>query len=139
MNRRRGVLTGLLAATMAATVAVVSLGLGACNTPFIPIPPPGDPTFTPVTSVDASGLQTVSWQVSGQPSASMARARVFVYNGKLGVGVIARAGDDGAYVAGPLDGQAGDPIEIFYETPKPERSTTICRPLQEGTVKIPCP
>jgi hypothetical protein len=123
-------------AGLAAALATVTLGLGACNTPFIPIPPPGDPIFTPMTAVSAMGMEHVSWQASGHANAG---ARVFLYNTKLGVGVIARADDDGGYVSSPFDGQIGDPIEISYETPKGERSAGICRPLQAGLVRLDCP
>jgi hypothetical protein len=138
MNRR-SLARWIFGGTLAGAVAAVSLSLGACNTPFIPIPPPGDPTFRPVATVDAMGQTHTTWETSGGPHPAMAGVRVFVYNATLGEGVIARAGTDGAYVAAPLEGRPDDRIELFYETAKGDRSPGICRPLQPGTVRTPCP
>jgi hypothetical protein len=116
-------------------VLAVVLALAACNTPFIPIPPPGDPTFTPIAG---QGAAKPTWEVRGGPNAGMVDARVFVWNRRLAAGLIARADQTGAYVASPLEADIGDPVEISYETPKGERSETICRPLQAGTTGVPC-
>jgi hypothetical protein len=136
---RRSLGRWLLASTLASALATVTLGLGACNTPFIPIPPPSDPAFKPIAMVDALGEPHTVWETSGGPNATMAGARVFVFNRNLGEGVITRAGADGAYVAAPLEGKLGDPIELFYETAKSERSPGICRVLQDGVAHNPCP
>ena len=129
----------LLIGALASALGGLTLSLGACNTPFIPIPPPGDPSFKPIATQDAMGTQHTIWETSGAANPAMAGAQVYVYNRALGVGVIARASADGAYVATPIDGRVGDPIELFYETPKGERSTAICRGLQEGPAHNACP
>jgi hypothetical protein len=129
----------LTGGALAGALAALGLTLGACNTPFIPIPPPGDPSFKPIAMVDATGGQHVVWETSGGANQAMAAAQVYVYNRALGEGVIARAGADGAYVAAPIEGKLGDAIELFYETPKGERSIAICRILQEGPAHTACP
>src|SRR5205809_824779 len=55
-----------------------------------------------------------------------------------GVGLIVRAAADGSYLASSLDGQKGDRIEIQYQPRHGERSTSICRPLDVGTVHDEC-
>jgi hypothetical protein len=135
MSRRR-LITRCLAGT---ALGGLLLFLGACNTPFIPIPPPGDPSFRPIATVDAMGGQHTVWETSGGANAPMAGAEVYVFNRALGEGVIARANADGSYVTAPLEGRLGDPIELTYETPKGERSIAICRVLQEGPAHGACP
>ena len=122
----------------------LSLGLGllafcTCNTPFIPIPPPGDPTFTPVNTVDGMGAAKVLWETRGQPQERQALGKVYIFNANTSSGVIARANTDGSYVAAPLDGQRGDRIELYYETPQGEASPVICRSLEEGLARSACP
>src|SRR5688572_8890836 len=78
------------------------VGLPACNTPFIPLPPPADPTFTPIAVSDGMGGTRMMWQTSGAPSAAMVEAKVTVYNATVGAGVIVRAQTDGSYVASPI-------------------------------------
>jgi hypothetical protein len=113
--------------------------VASCNSNFIPVPPPGDPTFEPVQVVDATGAPRQVWQVSGALSSEMKNARVFVFNNSLGVGVIGRANEDGGYSTGLLDGNLGDQVELHYETADGERSPTTCRLLVQGVGKTPCP
>jgi hypothetical protein len=114
------------------------LALAACNTPFIPIPPPGNPTFTPIITMDGMGTRTV-WETRGAPSARIANALVFVYNRDAERGVIAKASADGSYVADPIAGNVGDRIQIFYEQSTGEDSPGICRLLQQGVAQTECP
>lgn len=127
-------LTGLLASALLAL-----LPLSACNTPFIPLPPPGNPTFEPVVMPEPMGGSRTFWQARGGASSALAGARVFVWNASLKVGVIAQAAQDGRYVAGPFDGRTGDEIELRYETPKGEHSLSTCRLLEEGEGRTACP
>jgi hypothetical protein len=112
----------------------------SCNTPFIPIPPPSDPTFAPLLVVDPvmGGSRTV-WETRGGPNEATSAAKIFIFNRDVGAGVITRAGNDGAYVASPLDGHANDRVDIQYEKPSGERSAVICRLLQEGLARTACP
>ena len=64
------------------TLALSAIGLVtifACNTPFIPIPPP-DPTFAPVMITDGSGGMRTAWEARGGPSSALAETKVFVFN-----------------------------------------------------------
>ena len=113
------------------------LGSIGCNSNFIPVPPPGDPTFQPVEVSDATGVRQL-WQVSGAGDA-MRNARVFVFNGTLKVGVISQADATGSFTTGLLDGSVGDRVELRYETTDGEQSPVICRLLVVGTSRTPCP
>lgn len=130
MKRRSGLgLFGLVGA---------ALGLVGCNANFIPVPPPGDPTFESVQVTDGTGATRQVWQVSGGPSDALKNARVYVFNASVGEGVITRASETGTYATGLLDGEPGDRIELHYETPE-EKSPLICRLLVAGPAKTPCP
>jgi hypothetical protein len=125
---------------LAALAAGLACGLAflvvfpSCNTPFIPLPPPGDPTFTPVTMNEGPRI----WETRGGPSSAMSEARVFVYNIDGGTGVIQRANADGSYVANPIDARLGDRIQIRYESKDGRNSPDICRVLQQGLAQTPC-
>ena len=41
------------------------VALFACNAPFIPIPPPPDPTFAPITVPDGTGGTKRIWETKG--------------------------------------------------------------------------
>jgi hypothetical protein len=118
-------------------LALVAFGL-ACNTPFIPLPPPGDPTFTPVMISDGMGMRML-WETRGAPSPSMAAAKVSIFNLDGGSGVIVTAQPDGSYVASPFDGREGDRIQIQYESHDGKPSPDICRVLQRGLAQTGCP
>jgi hypothetical protein len=109
----------------------------ACNSPFIPIPPP-NPTFAPTVVPDGFGGTREDWSVSGPTNLRAAEARVYIYNARAESGLIVKASADGSYAAYPLYGQRNDPIHIFWERGGEERSLTICRNLAEGTVAKPC-
>lgn len=127
-----------LAARVRTWALLLGALLGACNSNFIPVPPPGDPTFEPVQVSDATGVRQL-WQVSGAPGLAMRNARVYVFNSSLEVGVIAVADDTGSYTSGLLDGNPGDRVELHYETPDGEKSPSVCRLLVEGISRTPCP
>ena len=115
------------------------IGLPACNTPFIPLPPPGDPTFTPVMVSDGMGGTRMMWETRGGASSAMAEAKVSVFNVDVGAGVIVRAQADGAYVASPLDGREGDRIQIGYDGKDGRSGPGICRILTKGVAQTGCP
>jgi hypothetical protein len=122
-----------------ASAAVLLLPLAACNSPFIPLPPPRDPTFTALMIPDATGGMRTAWETRGGPLAPAANARYSIFNKTLGAGVIARAMDDGSYVATPFDGQPGDRIELQYRTPTGDDSQILCRVLGPGPATTACP
>lgn len=133
MSRRRSLLLLLASACSSGWLA-----LAACNTPFIPLPPPSNPTFSTVMTTDGSGVPRHAWVAHGGPAESMSAAKVFVYNASLEVGSIARAQADGSYAAGPFDGTAGDQIQLSYESKQGEISPGVCVILKEGPAS-PCP
>jgi len=117
----------LAAATMGISLVVVF----ACNSPFIPIPPP-DPNFSQDSA--SSG----DWAVSMPANSSAIGATYYFYNSNLGSGLIQRASSvDGSAYARPLQGQPGDNIYIHWEKGT-ENSSAICRPLGPGLVQMGC-
>ncbi len=102
----------------------------ACNSPFIPIPPP-NPTFT-------EGATPGEWGVSTPTDQRASGALYFIYNADLGTGLIQKAATDGSMYAYPLQGTAGDRIQIRWERSASESSSTICRPLGQGLVLQGC-
>jgi hypothetical protein len=102
----------------------------ACNSPFIPIPPP-NPTFT-------ESATPGEWQVSTPPDSRASSAVFYIYNSNLGSGLIQRAAPDGSMFASPLIGQAGDRIGIHWERSTTDGSSTICRVLGAGTAVQGC-
>ena len=123
---------------LGALMASVGLFLAlACNSPFIPIPPP-NPSFSPVVVPDGTGGTREEWQVASPADGRMANARVYIFNRALGAGIIVQAAGDGSYVAFPLSGERGDQIDLYWERGGSERSLTICRYLGEGLAYTPC-
>lgn len=110
----------------------------SCNSNFIPVPPPGEPSFEPVQVVDALGTPRQVWQVRGASNESMKSARVAVFNLSLGLGVLVNASNTGSYVSGIFEGALGDKVEISYETPSADKSPVICRKLQPGQAAAAC-
>jgi hypothetical protein len=133
MSLKRWLLVGAMA--LSAGAAMV-LALPACNTPFIPLPPPSDPTFMPVVVGDGMGGSRTLWETRGTAAAE---AKVSVYNADVGAGVIVRAQTDGSYVATPLDGKEGDRIQIDYTAKDGTPGPGICRILQQGRAQTECP
>jgi hypothetical protein len=102
----------------------------ACNSTFIPIPPP-NPTFT-------ESATPGEWQVSTSADSRAIGARFYIFNAKTGSGLIQVAGPDGSMAAYPLQGQVGDAILIYWEKSISDGSATICRPLGAGLVLRGC-
>ena len=102
----------------------------ACNSPYIPIPPP-NPTFTESATAG-------EWQVSTPPDSRSIGSRFYIYNATAGSGLIQAAGPDGSMNAYPLQGQVGDHIQIHWERSIVDGSSTICRPLVSGLVQQGC-
>ena len=115
---------------LAAMVAGLSFVLVfACNSPFIPIPPP-NPSFTQSS--------TGEWSVQTPPDSRASGATFYIYNANLGSGIIERAAPDGSMYGYPLQGAVGDRIMIRWERSPTEGSSSICRPLGEGTAIQGC-
>jgi hypothetical protein len=131
-----------LAARVARLVALcLSVAvLWACGPVFIPVPPPGQTSFTLEVVTDSSGLERNFWVASGGPEANAANARYFVFDVERQAGVIARARSDGSYEAPPMEGTAGDRVFIHYEDEVGRKSATACLLLSEKLPTAdPCP
>jgi len=127
----RGPIRNRLLRWLAGVVAGVSyLVVFACNSPYIPIPPP-NPTFT-------EGATQGDWAVSTPPDSGAIGARFYIYNATVGSGLIQAAAPDGSMNAYPLQGQVGDQILIHWERSQADGSSTICRPLGSGLVLQSC-
>jgi len=125
-------------------IARLALALGvaalcwACNAPFIPVPPPGQTSFSSeLVSDGAGGMKTV-WITRGGPDEAATLARYFIFDSQRGAGVITVAMPDGSYEAPPMDGTLGDHVQIFFETPKGNYSQEACVLLQEGPTAPHC-
>jgi hypothetical protein len=125
-QRRSRLLKWLAGLTAAASFVIVF----ACNSPFIPIPPP-DPTFSENST---SG----EWSVSSGADSRARGAIFYIYNASTGSGLIQLAAQDGSMYAYPLYGKVGDRIQIHWERPVSESSSTICRPLGPGLGQRGC-
>jgi hypothetical protein len=110
----------------------------ACNAPFIPVPPPGQTSFSTEMAPDGMGGEKTVWIAQGGPLADAASAKFFLYDDNLGAGVISLANPDGSYRAPPMDGNVGDRILIYYQKPNGDLSQTSCRLLMVGQAP-PCP
>lgn len=114
---------------LAVAMAALSLAIVfACNSPYIPIPPPN-----PSYEQDSSG----EWAVYLPADSRAIGATYFIFNSTLGSGLIQRAAPDGSAYARPLQGQVNDSIYIHWQRGT-ETSLTICRPLGVGVVQMVC-
>jgi hypothetical protein len=125
-------------ARLGAALGVVCL-LWACNAPFIPVPPPGETSFSSQVVSDGAGGQKTVWITRGGVNGNAALARFFVYDTNRGTGVIATAMQDGSYEAPAMDGTENDRVEVSYETPAGDFSAAICVLLADGPKALRCP
>jgi hypothetical protein len=112
----------------------------ACGPVFIPVPPPGQTSFTLEVVTDSTGAQRSFWIASGGPEPRAANGRYFVFDVERQAGVIARAREDGSYQAPPLEGTMGDRVLIHYEDAVGRESASACLLLSEKLPTAdPCP
>jgi len=121
-----------------ATLLSALVVLWSCNAPFIPVPPPGA-TFTSQLVDDGAGGQKTVWVTHGLPSANAAFAVYYVFNERLGTGVIATAGMDGTFTGMPMDGVLNDHIQLSYRTPAGDYSDSTCLLLTTDVVGSSAP
>jgi len=108
---------------------IALLGLGACVTPSIPIPPPdpADADFT-ITSQDGSSSATFSYP----PDNNYVGATYYLFDHDNGGGVFHIADPDGSITnLGPLPAKAGDQVVITVEGN--EQTVSRCVVLRQGT------
>ena len=129
---------GLRIARLAVALGLVSI-VWACNAPFIPVPPPGQTSFSSALASDGNGGQKTVWTTRGGVNGNAALARFFIFDVDRGTGVIVTAMPDGSYDAPPMDGVANDHVQLFYETPQGDYSPEICVLLAEGPRALKCP
>jgi hypothetical protein len=123
-------------ARLALTLAGVT-AIWACNAPFIPVPPPGNISFS--SELSADGQKTV-WITRGGPSSQAASAVFYVYDSDQLAGVITHAAPDGSFVSTPMDGNMNDHVHIYFRAPSGDYSPETCRLLVEGVPDAPvCP
>ena len=124
-------------ARLAAAVLAAGVACWACNAPFIPVPPPGQITFTPEMLTDGTGTEKTVWITQGGANSQASSALFFIVNSDRGVGVIQRANADGTFQAMPMDGTRGDHVRIYFQKPTGESSDESCRLLIEGPDPAP--
>ncbi|MCU1429120.1 MAG: hypothetical protein JWL83_3120 [Actinomycetia bacterium] len=109
-------------------VALV-LGLGACVTPSIPIPPPNPARMTFTVSI----VDTTSGAVfSYPPDSNYHNGVAYIYNRDKGVGVIQNVNPDDSIGPSPRFAAAlGDQIVVSVQTVDQTEST--CIRLRDGT------
>jgi hypothetical protein len=112
--------------------------LWACNAPPIVVPPPAV-AFTAQTVTDSAGNQKTVW-TAAQPTAftQAANARFYIYDETSLAGIIQTADANGMFTTTPtFDGNMGDHIQLYYETPATDYSDAICLILSEARPVAP--
>jgi len=111
---------------------VLAAALCGCVTPSIPVPPPDPQAMTFEVDV-TSGTATFSYR----GDVSLAGATVYVFDRRLGQGVIDTAKPDGSVGPTPaFAAAAGDDIDVTFQHNQDSEST--CVVLQSGTPSTVC-
>lgn len=113
--------------------------LWACGPVYIPVPPPGQISFTSTALTDVNGSAQIYWITTGGPNGNAANATFYITDAQRGSGVITRARSDGSFVAGPMLGTAGDQVSIYFQATGGRDSVTSCVILDDGAVAATCP
>jgi hypothetical protein len=111
---------------------VIAAVLGGCITPSIPVPPPDPQQMT--FQVDTTG-GTATFAYRG--NANLAGATVYVFDRRVGMGVIDTAHADGS--VGPtaaFAAAAGDDVDVTFMLG--EESQGTCVVLSAGTPSSVC-
>lgn len=113
---------------MRLAIGLIVLGLTACVTPSIPIPPP-DPsqmTFTVTTSgTDSTAV------FSYPPKADYGDALVYIYNRDQGVGIIQQARPDGSVgPTNPVAAKINEQIVVSFQLD--DQTVSRCIRLRDG-------
>ncbi|HEX2659617.1 MAG TPA: hypothetical protein VHU40_15140 [Polyangia bacterium] len=122
-----------------AAAGMVALVLWACGPVYIPVPPPNEVSFTAEPLTDATGTVRTLWITRGGPNGNAANATFSIIDRATGEGVITTAAADGTFVAGPLQGTAGDAVTISYRDAQGRESPAACRLLSELPLAEACP
>lgn len=122
-----------------ASCCAVALALWACGPVYIPVPPPGEISFTSEAFTDSTGALHTLWTTRGGPNGNAADATFSIVDRERGQGVITTAAPDGTFVAGPLEGAVGDRISISYRDAAGRESPAACRLLSDLPLAQSCP
>jgi len=107
-------------------VGLVTLLVGSCVTPSIPIPPPSPEKMAFQVFPD-QGTATFSYP----PDVNYVGSVVFVYNQNLGRGIIEQAHDDGSVgPTQPLPAMLGNQIVVTFQ--HDDQSVSTCIKLRDG-------
>jgi hypothetical protein len=112
--------------------------LWACGPVYIPVPPPGQVSFTSTPLTDAAGNIQTYWIAAGGPNGNAANATFFITDEQRGAGVITRARADGSFVSPPMEGTAGDQVGVYFQAVSGRDSATACLILGDGPVAARC-
>jgi hypothetical protein len=121
------------------SVCTVALALWACGPVYIPVPPPGQVSFTAEPLTDATGMVHTLWTTRGGPNGNAANATFSIVDRESGQGVITVAAPDGSFVAGPMQASVGDRVSISYRDAHGRESPAACRLLSDLPLAEPCP
>ena len=113
--------------------------LWACGPVYIPVPPPGEISFTSTLLTDAAGNTQPYWIAAGGPNGNAFNATFFITDVQRGAGVITRARADGSFVSPPMEGTAGDQVGIYFQSVSGRDSVTACLILGDGPIAARCP
>jgi hypothetical protein len=119
-------------------IALLALGLGACVTPSIPIPPPDPTQMTFALTKDAGGTVT-SASLEYPPTDIYKGGIVYVFNRSLGHGIIELVNPDGSIgPTEPVAATTGHSLVITIENDEQTVSTCV-RLHDNGTASNDCP
>lgn len=113
--------------------------LWACGPVYIPVPPPGQVSFSSTLLTDATGNTQMYWIAAGGPDGNAAGATFFVTDVQRGAGVITRARADGSFVSPPMEGAVGDQVALYFRSTDGRDSVTACVILSGDPVAAHCP
>jgi len=111
----------------------------ACGPVYIPVPPPGQVSFSSTLLTDESGTAHTYWTTAGGPNGNAANATFFIMDVQRGAGVITRARADGSFIAPPMEGTAGDQVALYFQSTAGRDSTATCVILGDDPVAPLCP
>jgi hypothetical protein len=113
---------------MRLAIGLIVLGLTACVTPSIPIPPP-DPSMMTFT-VTTSGTDSTA-TFSYPPKADYGDALVYVFNRDQGVGIIQQARPDGSIgPTNPVAAKVNEQIVVSFQLE--DQTVSRCIRLRDG-------
>jgi len=111
----------------------------ACGPVYIPVPPPGQVSFSSTLLTDPTGNVQMYWIAAGGPNGNATNATFFITDVQRGAGVITRARADGSFVSPPMEGTAGDRVALYFQSASGRDSTTTCVILGDDPVAPLCP